>query len=69
MGERRVAYRALIGRAEERCHLEDLGIEGIILIKWTFEKFNVAPWTGLMWITIGTRWRAVVNEVMNCQLP
>jgi len=27
MGERRVAYRALMGRPEERCHLQDLGIE------------------------------------------
>jgi len=57
-----------MGRPEERCHLEDEGIEGGIILKWAFKKFNVEPWTGLMWIRIGIG-EAVVNDVMNCQLP
>jgi len=57
-----------MGRPEERCHLEDEGIEGGIILKWAFKKFNVEPWTGLMWIRIGIG-EAVVNDVMNCPLP
>jgi hypothetical protein len=34
MGERRGAYMILVERLEENDHLEDLGIDGRIQLKW-----------------------------------
>jgi hypothetical protein len=33
MGERRDAYRALVGKPEGRNHLEDPGVDGMIILK------------------------------------
>jgi hypothetical protein len=58
IGERRGAYRILVGRSEGRNHLEDPGVDGIIL-KWIFKKWN----GGMDWIDMAqdrNRWRALV---------
>jgi hypothetical protein len=57
VGDRRCAYRVLVGRPEgkrERDHLEFLDINGKIVIKWIFEKWDGKAWTGLMWLRIET---------------
>jgi hypothetical protein len=46
MGEGRGAYRILVGRPEGRNHLEDQGIDGIILT-WIFKKWDEGG--GLNW--------------------
>jgi hypothetical protein len=38
MGETRNAYNVLVGKCEDRDHLEDLGIEGRILLEWILGK-------------------------------
>jgi hypothetical protein len=38
MGDRRGAYRVLVGDLRERDHLEDLGIDGRIILTWIFKK-------------------------------
>jgi len=43
--------RVIISR--ERDHLEDLGVEGRIII-WILRKWNVGAWTGSIWFRIGT---------------
>jgi hypothetical protein len=35
-------------------HLEEQGIEGRTMLKWTFEKWNVRAWTGSVWLRTGT---------------
>jgi hypothetical protein len=41
------------GDLRERDHLEFLGINGKIVIKWIFEKWDGKSRTGLMWLRIG----------------
>jgi hypothetical protein len=59
MGERRGAYRALVGKPEGRNHLKDPGVDGRIILKWIFERFC----GGIDWIDLAqdrARWRALV---------
>jgi hypothetical protein len=44
MGERRGVYRVLVGKTEEIDHLEDPGVDGRIILRWT----------GLIWPRTGT---------------
>jgi hypothetical protein len=54
---------ALLGRGEvytgfwwvnarERDHLEDSSIDGKIILRWIFRKWDVGAWTGLIWLRI-----------------
>jgi hypothetical protein len=55
MGERRGAYRALVGKPEGRRPLgRDPVVDGRIILKWTCERLDGGAWTGLMWLRIGT---------------
>jgi hypothetical protein len=61
----RDVYRVLVGKLEERYHLEDSGVDGRIILRWIFRKWDVGVWTGSSW----PRWRALVNAVMNHRVP
>jgi len=45
---------ALMGKSEDNHHLEDLGIDGRILLKWTLKKYYGLAWKGLSWLRIRT---------------
>jgi hypothetical protein len=67
--EKRGVYRVMLGEPEERNRLGDPGVEGRIILKWIFRKWDVG---GLDWIDLDVdrdRWRALVNAVMNLRFP
>jgi len=39
---------------KERDNLEDLSIDGRIILKLFFRKVDCGAWTGLIWLRIGT---------------
>ena len=54
MGDRRVAYRVFVCDVMERDHMEDLGLDGKVILKRIFRKWDGEAWTGLLWLRIGT---------------
>jgi hypothetical protein len=38
----------------ERGHLKDLGMDGVIILKLIFKKWDRVACTGLIWLRIGT---------------
>jgi hypothetical protein len=56
-----------VGRLRERDHLEDLGGDGRIILKWIFNKCGWGH--GLVNLAQDRdRWRALVNAVMNLRV-
>jgi hypothetical protein len=53
-GETRGMYRALVGKLEERDHLEDPVLGGRIILRWIFRQWDLGAWTGSVWLRIGT---------------
>jgi len=38
----------------ERDHWGDPGVDGRIILRWIFRKWDVGVWTGSSWLRIGT---------------
>jgi hypothetical protein len=57
------------GDLREGHHLGDQGVDGRIILKWIFEKWDEG---GMDWIELAQdrdRWRALVNAVMKLRVP
>jgi hypothetical protein len=53
-GEERRVQGFCGGNLRERDHLGDPGVDGRIISRWIFRNWDVAVWTGSMWLRIGT---------------
>ena len=42
------------GNLREREHWGDSGVDGRIILRWIFRKWDVGVWTGSRWLRIGT---------------
>jgi len=54
MGERRYVYKGFGGETWGKEHLEDPSIDGRIILRWIFRKWDARAWTGSIWLRIGT---------------
>jgi hypothetical protein len=54
MGRREACTEFWWGNLRERDHWEDPGVDGRIILRWIFRKWDVGVWTGLSWLIIET---------------
>jgi len=52
-GGRRGVYRVWWGNLRERDHFGDPGVDGKIILRRIFRKWDVGVWTGSSWLRIG----------------
>ena len=43
-----------MGKPKGKSHLEDPGVDGRIILRWIFRKWDVEVWTGSIWLRIWT---------------
>jgi len=53
-GERRDAYRVWWGNLREKDYFEDPGVDGRIILRWIFRKWDMGAWIVSSWLRIGT---------------
>jgi hypothetical protein len=47
-------YRVLVEKSEGKRAMGDPGVDGRIILRWIFRKWNVGLRTGLSWLRIDT---------------
>jgi len=55
MGRRETYTWFWWGFMRERDHLDDSGVDGSIILRWIFRKWDMRTWTGSSWLrgTVG----------------
>ena len=68
-GGREVYIRFWQGNLRENDHLEDLGVDGRIMLRWIFWQWDCGD---MVWIDLAqdrASWWALVKVVMNFRVP
>jgi hypothetical protein len=47
-------YRILVGKPEGKNHLQDLGVDGKMILKWILQELVMRMWTGFARLRIET---------------
>jgi len=67
-GEKRGVFKVLVGNLRDRYHLEEQGVDGRIILKWIFRKWDwVMDWNHMA--QNRDRWQAPVNAVIKFRVP
>jgi hypothetical protein len=66
--EWRGVYTVLVVKHEGSDHLEDPGVNGRIILKLIYRKWDVVAWTGLIWLRIGTGGGHLLSEAMSLRV-
>jgi hypothetical protein len=56
------------GNLRERDHWGEPGVDGKIILKWIFRKWDVGVLRGIKLVQDKDRWQELVKEVMNLQV-
>ena len=52
-GEKR-CIQGFGGKHEGKNHMGDRGVDGRIILRWIFRKWDLGVWTGSIWVRIAT---------------
>jgi hypothetical protein len=67
-GKKGGLHKRFWGKSEGKNHLEGLGVDGRIILKWIFKKRD-GGMDGIDLVQNRDSWRALVNAVMNLRVP
>jgi len=66
-GGRRKAYTEFWwGNLRKRGRLDDPGVDGRIILRWIFRKWDLEVWTGSGWFRIGTDGNRLASQEGLC---
>jgi hypothetical protein len=54
MGERRGVYRVLVRKPDGKRPYGRQSVDGRMILRWIFRKWNGGAWTGSIWLRIET---------------
>jgi hypothetical protein len=63
-GDKEMHAELWLGNLKERNHVEDLGVDGSMIIKWTLYKWDVRWWSRFISLRMGSS-AGPVNVVMD----
>jgi hypothetical protein len=68
MGRREMYKGFWWGNLRKRDHLEDPGLDGRVILRWIFRKWDGGVWIGSMWLRIETGGGHLVIAVINLRV-